>query len=154
MLTKNLGDAGYEHYEISNFAKPGFRSKHNSSYWEGVPYYGFGPSAHSYNGKVRRWNVANNSLYTSSIKKNIIPYEEELLTETQQFNEYIMTSLRTLEGISLKKVRDHFGNYAEALALRSAKHLKHELMISINDHLLLTSNGKFLADGIAADLFA
>ena len=78
-----LAAAGYEHYEISNFAKPNLRSKHNSSYWQGNNYYGFGPSAHSFDGdKVRRWNIANNALYIQSIQKNGVPYEEEVLTQT------------------------------------------------------------------------
>ncbi|HRD58979.1 MAG TPA: radical SAM family heme chaperone HemW, partial [Ferruginibacter sp.] len=95
LMNKN----GYEQYEISNFAKPGYRSKHNSSYWKSKPYYGFGPSAHSYDGnKTRRWNVANNALYIQSIEKNILPQEEEILTPAQQMNEYIMIGLRTIEG--------------------------------------------------------
>jgi oxygen-independent coproporphyrinogen III oxidase len=99
LLMQWMEAAGYEHYEISNFAKPGMRSKHNSSYWSGSTYYGFGPSAHSFNGKSRQWNIANNALYITSLQKNTIPFEEEILTATQQLNEYIMTSLRTMEGL-------------------------------------------------------
>ena len=94
-------EKGYEHYEISNFAKPGFRSKHNSSYWQSKSYLGLGPSAHSYNEKTRQWNVANNIAYIESIQKNTVPFEVEELSSTQKINEYIMTSLRTMEGINL-----------------------------------------------------
>ncbi|MEI9934169.1 MAG: hypothetical protein WDM71_04820 [Ferruginibacter sp.] len=96
LLMDWMEQTGYEHYEISNFSKPGMRSKHNSSYWQGKNYFGFGPSAHSFDGKCRKWNIANNSLYIESLQKNIIPFEEEILTSTQQLNEYIMTSLRTM----------------------------------------------------------
>ena len=148
-------EAGYEQYEISNFAKPGFRSKHNSSYWQGKPYYGFGPAAHSFNGKdIRRWNIANNALYIQSIKDNIIPHEEELLTATQQLNEYIMTSLRTIEGMDLKKTERNFGNdKTEKIQLQSKKYLEEKLMKEENGFIILTKKGKFLADGIAANLF-
>jgi len=104
LLMKWLKEAGYEHYEISNFAKPGYRSKHNNSYWQGKKYIGIGPSAHSYDGESRRWNVANNTLYIQSIKNNIIPFEEEKLTNGERLNEYIMTSLRTIEGLDLKAI--------------------------------------------------
>ena len=103
-----MREAGYEHYEISNFAKPGFRSRHNSSYWKGDSYIGIGPSAHSYNGMARKWNISNNALYIQSIKNNLIPFEEEILTGSQRLNEYIMTSLRTMEGLDLGIVQDNF----------------------------------------------
>ncbi|HEX6914117.1 MAG TPA: radical SAM family heme chaperone HemW, partial [Chitinophagaceae bacterium] len=93
--------AEYEHYEISNLAKPGFRSRHNTSYWKGSHYLGLGPSAHSFNGTGRQWNISNNALYLKSIQQNTIPAENEVLSETQRLNEYIMTSLRTIEGLSL-----------------------------------------------------
>ena len=108
LLMKWLKEAGYEHYEISNFAKPGYRSRHNSSYWQGKKYIGIGPSAHSYDGKCRRWNVSNNALYIQSIKNNIIPFEEENLSNTERLNEYIMTSLRTIEGLDLKIMENNF----------------------------------------------
>ncbi|MDB5201610.1 MAG: coproporphyrinogen oxidase [Ferruginibacter sp.] len=147
--------AGYEQYEISNFAKPGFRSRHNSSYWKGKPYHGFGPAAHSFNGKdIRRWNIANNALYVSSLDNNIIPFEEEILTTTQQLNEYIMTALRTREGISLALITEKYGE-AKAMNLleRSNKYREEKLLLETNGYLQLTREGKFLADGIAADLF-
>jgi oxygen-independent coproporphyrinogen-3 oxidase len=149
-----MEQAGYEHYEISNFSKPGMRSKHNSSYWQGKKYYGFGPAAHSYDGATRKWNIANNALYIQSLKKNSIPFEEELLTPTQSFNELIMISLRTMEGIDLEKTSALFGNsYLNQLLLSSQKYIESKKLIQINASLILTKEGKLFADGIAADLF-
>ncbi|MEI8060058.1 MAG: radical SAM family heme chaperone HemW [Ferruginibacter sp.] len=154
LLMNWLEEAGYEHYEISNYAKPGFRSRHNSSYWSGDTYYGFGPSAHSFNGKERKWNVSNNATYISSIQKGIIPSEKELLTVHQQLNEYIMTSLRTMEGLNLELIKKQFGMEAMTTILVGSK--KWELSDKIknqNQQLILTKEGKLFADGIAADLF-
>ena len=109
MLQQFAASAGYEQYEISNFAKDGFRSKHNSSYWHGVPYLGLGPSAHSFNGLSRQWNIANNALYIQSLRDGNVPFDKETLTTEQRLNEYIMTSLRTIEGINLSYVQDNFG---------------------------------------------
>ncbi|MGI8633872.1 MAG: radical SAM family heme chaperone HemW, partial [Segetibacter sp.] len=154
LLMKWMKEAGYEHYEISNFAKPAFKSKHNSSYWQGKPYLGLGPSAHSFNGYSRQWNIANNALYIQSIAKGIVPAEEEILSEQQQLNEYIMTSLRTMEGLSLNKVLEDFGEDKFKTVLRTAhSHLQHNHLTLENDHLITTTEGKLLADGIAADLF-
>jgi len=154
LLTQKLSAAGFEHYEISNFALPGFRSRHNSSYWQGKPYLGLGPSAHSFNGKSRQWNVANNALYLAGIEQNNIPFEEEVLTETQQLNEYIMTGLRTIEGVSLTKVRIDWGEERTSLLLDAAqKHIQRGHLLQVSDVLRLSAEGKFLADGIAADLF-
>lgn len=155
LLLKLTETAGYEHYEISNFSKPGFRSQHNSSYWKGKPYYGFGPSAHSYNGKNKRsWNIASNALYLQSLEQNTIPSEEEILTPTQQLNEYIMISLRTMEGIDLYKIEKDFG-FAQKweLSANAASFIKDGLLIADERFLKLSSKGKFLADGIAAELF-
>jgi oxygen-independent coproporphyrinogen-3 oxidase len=147
--------AGYEHYEISNFAKPGFRSQHNSSYWKGIPYWGFGPSAHSYDGmQKRRWNVSNNSLYTQSLKKGIIPFEEEILTPAQQKNETIMIGLRTMEGVNLDHFKTKFGEQDTVQLLHQAQpYIKNGQMILLEQHLFLSNSGKIFADGIAADLF-
>jgi oxygen-independent coproporphyrinogen III oxidase len=172
LLMDWIQEAGYEHYEISNFAKPGLRSKHNSSYWKGEKYYGFGPSAHSYfpmgqpastelgepllrsDPPVRRWNIANNALYIQSLQKDIIFFEEEILTETQQLNEYIMTALRTMEGIDLKFVSTKFGKEAgEKTKAASAKYVTTGKIIIQNEQIILTKEGKLFADGIAADLF-
>ncbi len=154
LLMKWMKEAEYEHYEISNFAKPAFKSKHNSSYWQGKPYLGLGPSAHSFNGYSRQWNIANNALYIQSIAKGIVPAEEEILSEQQQLNEYIMTSLRTMEGLSLNKVLEDFGEDKFKTVLRTAhSHLQHNHLTLENNHLITTTEGKLLADGIAADLF-
>jgi oxygen-independent coproporphyrinogen-3 oxidase len=154
LLMNQMEQAGYEHYEISNFSKPGRRSKHNSSYWQGKKYYGFGPAAHSYDGIKRKWNVSNNALYIQSLKKNSIPSEEETLTSTQSINEYIMTSLRTIEGLDLEKINSLFGtNHVNQLLNASKKYIQSEKIIQQNNRLILTRQGKLFADGIAADLF-
>jgi len=154
LLMNQMEQAGYEHYEISNFSKPGKRSKHNSSYWQGKKYYGFGPAAHSYDGIKRKWNVSNNALYIQSLKKNSIPSEEETLTSTQSINEYIMTSLRTIEGLDLEKINSLFGtNHVNQLLNASKKYIQSEKIIQQNNRLILTKQGKLFADGIAADLF-
>ena len=154
ILCQELDAAGYEHYEISNFALPGFRSQHNSSYWQGKPYLGLGPSAHSFNGKSRQWNVSNNRLYLQSIENGQVPFEIEWLTETQQFNEYIMTALRTIEGISLERIKADWGEEKTlALNLAALKYLQNGGLQINDNYLRLTVSGKFLADGIAADLF-
>jgi oxygen-independent coproporphyrinogen III oxidase len=154
ILMESLETAGYEHYEISNFAKPGLRSKHNSSYWKGIPYVGIGPSAHSYDGKSRKWNISNNALYIQSIEKGIIPYEEEILTPTQMLNEFIMISLRTIEGLDLNKVNDGFGvNESNRLIQQAGKYIDEGKIIHDAQQLKLTREGKLFADGIAAELF-
>ena len=154
LLMNQMEQAGYEHYEISNFSKPGRRINHNSSYWQGKKYYGFGPAAHSYDGIKRKWNVSNNALYIQSLKKNSIPSEEETLTLTQSINEYIMTSLRTIEGLDLEKINSLFGtNYINQLLNASKKYIQSEKIIQQNNRLILTKQGKLFADGIAADLF-
>lgn len=154
LLMQWIEDAGWEHYEISNFAKPGHRSRHNSGYWQGKPYIGLGPSAHSFNGTSRQWNIANNALYLKSIQQDTVPFETETLSVTQQVNEYIMTSLRTMEGLSLNTIREKWSNYIEEEIKKDAeKFIKHQLMICIDEHLILTRKGKLVADGIAADLF-
>ena len=147
LLMQWLEEAGYEHYEISNFARPGWRSRHNSSYWQGKKYLGLGPSAHSFNGISRQWNISNNNIYIESIKKGIIPLEIEILTETQKLNEYIMTSLRTAGGLSL----DITG---KEMIDKSQKFIAAGLMKLENNSLVLTREGKLLADGIAAELFS
>lgn len=155
LLMQWMKDAGYEHYEISNFAKPGYRSKHNSSYWKGLPYLGLGPSAHSYNGTSRQWNIANNALYIKSIEQGELNFEKEELTAAQQLNEYIMTGLRTIEGINFldKKWLSINGETKNKIIL-SAKKWEATGNIFLDENFLrLTDKGKFLADGIAADLF-
>ena len=154
LLMKWMEAAGYEHYEISNFALPGKRSWHNSSYWKGKKYYGFGPSAHSFDGQKRQWNIANNAQYIQSIKNDVIPFEAEILTPTQQLNEYIMTSLRTIEGLNVAFVAKRFGkNFSEQIATAAFKWIATEKLYKMRDAYILTKEGKLLADGIAADLF-
>ena len=154
LLMDWMEQAGYEHYEISNFAKPGLKSKHNSSYWLGESYYAFGPAAHAFDGKSRRWNVANNSLYIQSLQQNIISFEEEVLTETQQLNEYIMTSLRTIEGLDLEYVSKKFGvEKSNKIQIASSKYASTKKLKIENRRIILTKEGKLFADGIAADLF-
>ena len=155
IMTDMLASKGYEHYEISNFALPGMRSRHNSSYWSGESYVGLGPSAHSFNGKVRQWNVANNALYIEALKRNQVPYEDETLTTVQRFNEYIMTSLRTIEGTDVLYTEQQFGKaYADELINGSLKFIERGWLESRNDRLVLTKEGKLFADGIASELFS
>lgn len=154
LLMQWLADAGFEHYEISNFSKPGKRSKHNSNYWNGVDYLGLGPSAHSFNGKSRQWNIANNALYIQSLAKDQVPFELETLTPMQQLNEYIMTSLRTMEGLSLDKVIVNWSENELAQIVQIAqKPITQSYMILKENHLILTNEGRLMADGIASDLF-
>ncbi len=154
LLTTWLANAGFEHYEISNFAKPGFRSRHNSSYWQGKHYLGIGPSAHSFNGHSRQWNLANNAEYLLAIDSGRVPFELEVLTPAQQLNEYLMTTLRTIEGISLNYVSLTWGEEKAAQVKETAqKHIGRGHLAFNGDFLQLTIQGKFLADGIASDLF-
>lgn len=154
LLMERLEAAGYEHYEISNFAKPGYRSRHNSSYWSGAHYLGLGPSAHSFNGVSRQWNVANNALYIKSIEMGSLQMEKEVLSEKDRFNEYIMTSLRTMEGVDMGKVRADFG---EEVATELEKQLVDIVSFGQAERSdrgwRLTRAGRLLADGIAAGLF-
>lgn len=153
LLMEWLAEAGYEHYEISNFAKPEFRSRHNSSYWQGKKYLGLGPSAHSFNGKERQWNISNNNAYINSINENKMPAEKEILTETQRVNEYIMTSLRTMEGLKFEHIQFTEVMTKVELLKKSQRFINSGLLSFQNDTLILTIEGKLLADGIASDLF-
>ena len=153
LLMNWLKTAGYEHYEISNFAKPGYRSRHNSSYWQGEKYLGLGPSAHSYNETSRQWNVSNNALYIESLKKNELIFEKEELTRIQKLNEYIMTSLRTIEGCDLNYVTNEFGQEATDKLIKSSKIYLEKSLLNIDTKIVLADEGKLFADGIAADLF-
>ncbi len=142
------------HYEISNFGKEGYFSKHNTSYWQGRSYLGIGPSAHSYDGISRSWNVSNNTRYIKSIQQNKLPQEIENLTINDRFNETIMTGLRTIWGISLQKIENDFGSDIKNELIENVqKYLKNNKLMIKDGKLLITEKGKFLADGIAADLF-
>lgn len=149
-----LHTAGYEHYEVSNFAQPGFRSRHNSSYWKGTPYLGLGPSAHSFNGTERRWNIPNNTVYIKTVNAGAPQREVEVLTPTQQLNETIMISLRTMEGLDLNKIEKGWGDKERNRLQKNLQKYISSGLVQLNDHhAQLTDEGMLRADGIAADLF-
>jgi len=154
ILIDKLEASGFVHYELSNFSKPNYFSKNNSAYWQGKPYLGIGPSAHSFNGSQRGWNVRNNSKYIKSIQNNKLPIEKETLSTTDKYNEYIMTGLRTMWGVSFEKIESEFGeNYKKYILLQSEKYINQHLLYIDDNKLLTTKKGKFLSDGIASDLF-
>jgi len=155
MLMDFAAQAGFEHYEISNLAKPGHRAVHNTNYWLGVPYIGIGPSAHSFNGITRQWNIANNALYIKSLLADKqLNFEEEILTREQRLNEYIMTSLRTSWGLDIDKVtRDWGSDYTVAILKDSERFIEEKKLIHDNNALILTNKGKLFADYIAGELF-
>jgi oxygen-independent coproporphyrinogen-3 oxidase len=154
LLVDKLSKEGFIHYELSNFAKEKYLSRNNSAYWLGKKYIGIGPSAHSYDGSSRSWNIANNNLYLKSIEANVLPSEVESLTLTDRYNEYIMTGLRTIWGISLHRILQDFGvDYVNYLQKQAVKYLDDHLLKVENDIMTTTNKGKFLADGIASDLF-
>ena len=156
ICSEKLTQLGYEHYEISNYAKPGKRSKHNSSYWKGMPYHGFGPSAHGFNGKnIRKWNISDNILYNQRVLNNENSFEVELLTETQLINEFIMTSIRTIEGFTIQEVKYKFGVEIAKDLEAKIKNLKiTNYFQNIDDNqIVLSQLGKLYADGITAELF-
>jgi len=154
ILVEMLQNNGFIHYELSNFGKENYFSKNNSAYWLGKKYIGIGPSAHSYDGEKRGWNIANNSLYLKAIQNNELPMEKEMLTISDRYNEYIMTGLRTIWGVSLLRIENEFGlEYLNYLQKQSQKFLNDDLLSIENNILKPTLKGKFLTDGIASDLF-
>lgn len=155
ILVSETKKQGFIHYEISNFGKPAYFSKHNTSYWLGKKYLGIGPSAHSFNGKQRSWNIANNAKYIKLIDSNTLPIEFEELSTENRFNEYIMTGLRTIWGVDLLKIKVDFGEiYFNELIKNSQQFIEKGLLkITLENKLVTTNKGKFLADGIASDLF-
>lgn len=154
LLIAALSYAGYEHYEISNFAKPGKYSKHNSAYWQGTPYLGIGPSAHGFNGRERYMNVANNKKYVEDITRNHLPETVETLSLSDQYNDYILTRLRTSAGIDLNEVKTQFGDEMHRYLLTEARlPVKEGLLHSSENGLWLSHQGKFLADHVCAQLF-
>ena len=154
LLLDKMQEAGFESYEISNFGKPGYFSKNNTAYWQQKKYMGIGPSAHSFDGDRRGWNINNNPKYIKSIENNTLPMEVEVLSKTDKYNEYIMTGLRTIWGVSLYRIKQEFGEkYHTYLIQQAEKHLEEQLLFIDDDKLLATKKGRFLADGIAADLF-
>lgn len=154
ILIDTLEAAGYVHYEISNFGRPGFFSRNNTAYWQGKKYMGIGPSAHSYDGFRRGWNINNNPKYLKALQARLLPMEIEVLSKRDRYNEYVMTGLRTIWGVSLDRVRSEFGpKYSEYLLRQVEPHLRNHLLYLDGDTLLISKKGKFLADGIASDLF-
>ena len=154
ILVETLQQAGYSNYEFSNFGKQGYHSKNNTAYWTGKSYLGIGPSAHSYNGKQRSWNINNNPKYIKSIQQGIIPNEVETLSVTDRYNEYVMTGLRTIWGISLSKIEKEFGLIFKTYVLQQAKNfIEDHLLFLDGDTIVVTKKGKFLSDGIASELF-
>jgi oxygen-independent coproporphyrinogen-3 oxidase len=154
ILVETLEKKGFIHYELSNFGKENYFSKNNSAYWLGKKYIGIGPSAHSYNGISRSWNVSNNSLYIKSILENKLPSESETLSAIDKYNEFIMTGLRTIWGVSLERIETEFGtDYLDYLKRQAQKFLDDDLVFIENNILKPTAKGKFLSDGMASDLF-
>ena len=154
ILVETLQAAGFENYEISNFGKPDYLSKNNTAYWQQKKYLGIGPSAHSFDGVRRGWNVNNNPKYLRAIEKGELPIETEILSTTDRYNEYVMTGLRTVWGVSMGRIASEYGEkYKEYALNQSEKHIEEHLLYLDGDILLTTKKGKFLADGIAADLF-
>jgi len=154
ILVTETAKQDFIQYEISNFGKENYFSKHNTSYWQGKHYLGIGPSAHSFNGISRSWNVANNAKYIASIHNEMLPQEIEILSTNDQFNEMIMIGLRTIWGVSLQKIENQFGiSFKDQLIKTAQKYLKSETLKITNNTLFITDKGKFLADGIASDLF-
>lgn len=154
ILVETLEQHGYEQYEVSNFAKPGFSSRHNSAYWKGLPYLGIGPSAHSYNIHSRQFNVKNNHEYLRQLNRDQLPATVEVLTVEEKVNDYLLTTLRTNWGADLMKIKSEYTvdllsvhqNYIENL-------VENGLAVFKGSHLILTRRGRFLADKISADLF-
>jgi len=154
ILVEMLEVNGFVHYELSNFGKPDYFSKNNSAYWLGKKYIGIGPSAHSYDGVSRSWNIANNAIYLKSITEKKLPNEIEMLSVADRYNEYIMTGLRTIWGVYLERIQSEFGqNYLDYLLKQAQKFLNDDLLFIENNILRPTKKGKFLTDGIASDLF-
>ena len=152
-LVCQLTDAGYEHYEISNFARPGYRSRHNSSYWHQVPYIGLGAAAHSFDLNSRQWNVADLKLYIKEINNGIIPMEREELDNDTTFNDIITTALRTSDGIDLNAMETRLGKrYRNTLISAAGKHIEQGLLEIRHDRLRLTSEGIFISDMVMSDL--
>lgn len=154
ILTDMITNNGFEQYEISNYARNEQYSKHNTNYWKGVPYLGIGPSAHSFNGTSRQWNIANNPKYIKAIMKNEVPMETEMLTEADKFNEYIMTSLRTKWGIDTHYLNQHFpSEFMQAMNEYLPKYIEEEKIKQERSIYTLTQKGKLLADQIASEFF-
>ena len=154
VLLEETSAQGLTHYETCSFGHPDYFSKHNTSYWLGKTYMGVGPSAHSFDGSKRSWNVSNNSKYIKALEVDKLPFESEVLSVENRFNEYIMTGLRTIWGISLGKIEADYGvKIKDHLLQNSKKFISSNTLVIEDNHLKITTSGKFLSDGIASDLF-
>ena len=154
ILCNEMEKKGIKHYEISNFGKEGYYSKHNIGYWNGNKYLGIGPSAHSFNGNTRQWNVSNISKYIESIRSGIVPFETEHLSADQKYNEYVLTSIRTMWGTDIELIKHRFGVvYANHFTHEIKDHLHNGMVILSNNCAFLTKKGKLFADKISSDLF-
>lgn len=153
-LSQLLCMAGFEHYEISNYSKPGCYAVHNTNYWKGIPYLGIGPSAHGFDGAIRYANIANNAKYLQALSEGQLPETIEMLSATDRYNEYIMTTLRTQWGIDLHYIREHFGPSYANHAVEQTEALIHKgWLIRSENSIILSTEGKLYADGAAAQLF-
>ena len=153
-MVQTLEEKGYDHYEISNFALPGYYSRNNSGYWQGKSYLGIGPAAHSYEGNKRWWNPAHNLRYVKAMEQGGFPGEIEELSIRDRYNETVMMGLRTRWGVSLRRIREEFGsNYEAYLRRQATPYLREQLLFLDNDILYTARKGQFLADGSASDLF-
>jgi len=154
VLVEMLENAGFVHYELSNFGKPEYFSKNNSAYWLGKKYLGIGPSAHSFDGTHRSWNIANNSIYINKIQENILPREVEELSIHDRYNEYVMTGLRTIWGVSIERIETEFGANFKNYLLKEAQYYINKEQLQIENNILKTTiKGKYFCDGIASELF-
>jgi len=154
ILFDTMENTGFEHYEISNFARPCFRSRHNTAYWQQQPYIGIGPAAHSFDGQSRQWNVSNNSQYITALENETAWFEREQITLVEQYNDYILVSLRTIWGVDTGYIHAHFGDAFESEFLRqTAVYLQNGYMQEQAGVFTLTRKGKMIADRIASDLF-
>ena len=152
-MSEFLERNGFVHYEVSNFAKPGRESRHNSSYWEGVPYLGLGPSAHSYDGRNRRMNIANNAKYVDALEKGTPYFEEEVLTDTDRYNEYLLTRLRTHKGLTREEFEQRYSLGEWVALLEELEEIPEEFLRVHDAGVALSREGLLHADGIAAELF-
>ncbi|MCM4155444.1 radical SAM family heme chaperone HemW [Gramella sp. AN32] len=154
ILVETLTNTGFEHYEFSNYGKPGFHSRNNMAYWLGKAYLGIGPSAHSFDGENRKWNINNNALYIKSLEQDQIPQQMEKLSMTDRYNEFIMTRLRTKFGVSPVDIQKKFGDKYLIHFYKEIEIPMTKALVELKDeHFHISKKGKFLSDGIASDLF-
>jgi len=154
LLVDQLEANGFIHYELSNFGKENYFSRNNSAYWLGKKYLGIGPSAHSYDGSCRSWNIANNTVYIKTIEQDKLPSDVEKLTPTDRYNEYVMTGLRTIWGVSIDRIEAEFGPVYKNYLLQEAQQYQDSGKLELKNNILRTTReGKFFSDGIASDLF-